>query len=254
MNPVIIGDCILYLGDCLTILPTLGKVDAVVTDPPYGVQAKLNSKTAKRAAWSISGERRKNAYGTFDDSVEYIREKVLPAFSLALSMSKRAVVTPGNRCFTLYPMPDSFGVFFQPASIGLQRWGRCDSQPILYYGAFPHDARKIPGNSCSFVMTESQEPNGHPCPKPIRAWKKIVAAASLPNETVLDPFMGSGTTGVACVKLGRRFIGIEIEEKYFQIACRRIEDAYRQGDMFLEPPKAKSVQETLALEQRPVPA
>ena len=56
-------------------------------------------------------------------------------------------------------------------------------------------------------------------------------------ETILDPFMGSGTTGVACAKLGRKFIGIEIEPKYFDIACKRIEEAYAQGDMFIEPPK-----------------
>ncbi len=65
-----------------------------------------------------------------------------------------------------------------------------------------------------------------------------------PNGIILDPFMGSGTTGVACAKLGRKFIGIEIEPKYFDIACKRIEDAYRQGDLFVDPP-AKPVQEAM---------
>ena len=69
-----------------------------------------------------------------------------------------------------------------------------------------------------------------------------MSKASLPTETVLDPFMGSGTTGIACVKMGRKFIGIEIEPKYFDIACKRIEDAYRQGDMFRpEPAKAEQL-------------
>jgi DNA modification methylase len=67
--------------------------------------------------------------------------------------------------------------------------------------------------------------------------KWAVSLATRPDETVLDPFMGSGTTGVACVKLGRKFIGIEIEERYFDIACRRISDAYKQGDFFVERPK-----------------
>ena len=106
-------------------------LDLLLTDPPYGVKATLNSTTAKRAPWSISGSRRKNDYGlSFDDSVEYVCDIVVPIFTLTLARSKRGIVTPGNRCLTLYPMPDSFGSFWQPASTGLQRWGRCDSQPI----------------------------------------------------------------------------------------------------------------------------
>ena len=75
--------------------------------------------------------------------------------------------------------------------------------------------------------------------------RRLVDRCSSPDDTILDPFMGSGTTGVACAKLGRRFIGIEIEPKYFDIACKRIEDAYKQPDLFIERPKA--VQEAMAL-------
>ena len=78
----------------------------------------------------------------------------------------------------------------------------------------------------------------HPCPKPLAWMLWLVTRGSLPGHLVIDPFMGSGTTGVACVKLGRRFIGIEIYPHYFDIACRRIEDAYRQPDMFVERPPA----------------
>jgi site-specific DNA-methyltransferase (adenine-specific) len=84
----------------------------------------------------------------------------------------------------------------------------------------------------------------HPCPKPVAWMRWIVERASLPGETVFDPFMGSGTTGVACAKLGRKFIGIEIEPKYFDIACRRIEQAYAQPDMFVAQPK-RATQEPL---------
>ena len=73
----------------------------------------------------------------------------------------------------------------------------------------------------------------HPTQKPIELMQKVVGWTS---GTVLDPFMGSGTTGVACVKMGRKFIGIEREPQYFEIACKRIEDAYRQGDLFVAPP------------------
>lgn len=84
----------------------------------------------------------------------------------------------------------------------------------------------------------------HPCPKPESVWKKFIARFSREAEVVLDPFMGSGTTGVACVKLGRKFIGIEIEPKYFDIACRRIEQAYAQPDIFIEAEK-KAEQQAL---------
>ena len=73
---------------------------------------------------------------------------------------------------------------------------------------------------------------------------ELVGLFSTPGETILDPFMGSGTTGVACVKLGRKFIGIEIDPTYFDIACKRIADAYKQPDMFVErpaPPKQEAL-------------
>lgn len=92
---------------------------------------------------------------------------------------------------------------------------------------------------------ETVEANGHPCPKPLGWMTWLVELASNPWEIVLDPFMGSGTTGVACVKLGRRFIGIEIEPKYFDIACKRIEAACAQPDLFIETPPSKAV--TLSL-------
>jgi site-specific DNA-methyltransferase (adenine-specific) len=224
----VIGMATLYLGDCLSVLPTLPKVDAVVTDPPYGVSGQQNTKTAQRR------ESRKNDYEAFIDSVEYVRDVAVSAIELLVLSGCRVVLTPGNRCVTLYPVPDSFGAVFQPASVGLQPWGRADAQPILYYGKSPHGGTKLPGQKCSYTLTEGapRDAEGHPCPKPIRFWTALLEASSLPGETVLDPFMGSGTTGVACANLGRKFIGIEITEAYFNIACERIENAYRQERMF----------------------
>jgi DNA modification methylase len=226
-----IGDATLYLGDCLEILPTLPKVDAVITDPPYGISGAQNTKNADRECG------KKNAYGTFIDSVDYVASVCAPAVRLALEGAKRGVVTPGNACVTMYPRPQSFGCFYQPASIGLQPWGRADAQPILYYGKHPLGGIALPGSKCSYQLTEAPDVNGHPCPKPTRAMVWLVSAASLPGELVLDPFMGSGTTGVACAQLGRKFIGIEIEPKYFDIACRRIEQAYAQGKLFDHQPQ-----------------
>ena len=82
--------------------------------------------------------------------------------------------------------------------------------------------------------SETSEKNGHPCPKPIKFQKLWIDRVAHDAQTILDPFMGSGTTGVAAVQMGRDFIGIEREPKYFDIACRRIEDAQRQGDMFID--------------------
>lgn len=212
----------IYCGDCRGILPLLPKADLVLTDPPYGVKAELNSTTARRIPWSVSGERRKNAYEGMDDSIEYVQSVVIPCFQSALSNSRRAIVTPGNRCLTLYPMPDSFGCFFQPASTGLQRWGRCDSQPIFYYGSFPRKSREIPGQNLSWRLTESPERNGHPCPKPYKAWLRLAQLGSCDGELILDPFMGSGTTLRVAKDLGRRAIGIEINEAYCKIAVEML--------------------------------
>jgi len=223
----------LHCGDCREILPMLGKVDVVVTDPPYGVDGQQNTKTAKRR---IDG--RKNNYLGFDDSVGYVCDVAVPVITWLIDHGPgRVILTPGNRCLTFYPSPDSFGAIYQPASVGLQPWGRADAQPILYYGKSPYGGNALPSQRCSYTLTETAEPNGHPCPKPLAFWTKVVRSASLEGETVLDPFMGSGTTGVAAVKLGRKFTGIEIEPKYFDIACRRISDALKQPDMFIERPK-----------------
>jgi DNA modification methylase len=230
-----IGNARLALGDCREILPTLSGVDAVVTDPPYGVDGATNTRTANRGY-------NKNGYASFVDSVDYVSSIVVPVIEDVVKRGWRVVMTPGNRCFTLYPRPVAFGAVFQPASVGLQPWGKADCQPILYYGKSPYGGKELPSQSCAYVLTETAVANGHPCPKPERFWTKIVQSASRDGETVIDPFMGSGTTGVACAKLGRRFIGIEIEPRYFDIACRRIEEAQRQQDMFVTPtPKAEQL-------------
>ena len=87
-----------------------------------------------------------------------------------------------------------------------------------------------------WAVEHSRERNNHNAAFPVEIAKRCIHASGRAADTILDPFMGSGTTGVACAKLGRNFIGIEIEPRYFDIACKRIEDAYRQGDMFVERP------------------
>lgn len=207
-----IKDCLLIQGDCLDILPQLpdGCVDAVVTDPPYGVnfQGKNTKFTVRKNAGYISG----------DDNT--IGPKVIAE---CIDRGWRAVVTPGNRLAWDYPSPADIGSVFCPSGAGRGRWGFVGTNLILYYGKCPYLAKGMGHRPNSFSSFANSEDNGHPCPKPIEwmEWLVLKASAEM-DETILDPFMGSGTTGVACIKTGRKFIGIEKEPKYFDISVHRI--------------------------------
>lgn len=226
MREEIIGDCRLILGDCRDVLPALPKVDAVVTDPPYGVT--LKAKTSKHGVIPTA------SMNTYNDDPSIISCIVLPAITLCLQMSRRMAVTPGWAHIWEYPIPAAVGVFWQPAGSGRNAWGFQQAHPILYYG---HADRKgvyptsfglqNPGGH-----TTGENKIAHPC-QWLWAWMCwLVQRASSVGEVVVDPFMGSGTTGVACVELERHFIGIEIDQTYFDIACRRIEAAYKQPRLF----------------------
>ena len=231
-----IGDCTLYLGDCRDILPSLGKVDAVVTDPPYGVSYK-GSETKHTLKDGVG-------YASFDDTPEEIAAVCVPAVRAAVALARSAVITPGNACSHLYDPPRAQGAIFYPAGVNIGPWGFVCSQPLFYYGKDPFLALGMGCRPNGFSTMEGAEKNGHPCPKPIGQTRWMVSRVSFAGETVLDPFMGSGTTGVACANLGRAFIGIEREPSYFDIACRRIEEAYKQPRLFDEP-APKPVQPSL---------
>lgn len=226
MRKEVIGNATLYLGDCLTIIPSIDRMDVVITDPPYGVglgEQKYNWKPER-------GE-----YTLFSDWPPYIRDCVIPALEAAMVKSPRAVVTPGVKNFGMYPTPEHIGAIYHPAGTGCNPWGFTCWQPILYYGKDPWHYNGQPGTGSkpdSVTCTEASEKNGHPCPKPVNLMRWLVNRASRQEEIVFDPFMGSGTTGVAAVQLGRKFVGIEIEPKYFDIACERIENAQRQERLF----------------------
>jgi len=232
---VVIGNAELWHGDCREVLPLLPRVDATITDPPYGVD--LGSDPSH-----VIGN---TPYASFDDTPANIAAVVVPAIALARTISTRVVVTPGTRCAWLYPQPDELGAVYFPAGSGFSRWGFTCSQPILFYGKDPYMPRNKKPNSVR--CTENSEKNGHPCPKPIGLMKWLVDRASLAGETVLDPFMGSGTTGVAAVQMGRQFIGIERERKYFDIACERIARAQAQGQLLPPEPVAAPEQQTIEL-------
>ena len=210
----------LHLGDCLEYMRTMpaGSVDAVVTDPPYGIDGGKGR---------INQERGKGNYsGYFEDTPEYIKRVVVPIIKACIDICGCVIVTPGNKNFSAYPQPDSFGCFYQPAAVGLQVFGNLDAQPIFYYGK--NASKRNMGVPCSYTLTEQPEKNGHPCVKPIKAWTRLIINNTLPGQTVFDPFMGSGTTALACYNQERNFIGCEIDPGYFAIAQRRIERAQAQ--------------------------
>ncbi len=207
-----IGDCTLYLGDCLQIMPTLGKVDAVLTDPPYGIDGSNGT---------IGKSRGKGNYGSvFADTPEYILDVVVPSIKMALAMSTRGALTPGSRNMFKYPEPHDVGNYYMPWGSGLNYWGRITDQPIFYYGDDPLLGKTIQYKS--HTIREPLQEIDHPCPKPIRMWTHVLNMFSFDKEVVLDPMIGSGTTLRAAKDLGRKAIGIEIEEKYCEISAKRL--------------------------------
>ena len=221
-NPVLIGNATLYLGDCLEILPTLGKVDAVITDPPYGIDGGNggDAKNFKKSSYHNVG---------WHDTPDYIEAVCVNAVLRCIEIATAVAVTPGIRCLNAYPQARDIGCFWTPAAVTHGPWGFSTFQPILYYGK---DWRAGKGAlPTGKTVCEAAEKTGHPCSKPIGAWKWLVDKVAPPQSMVLDPFMGSGTTGVACVTSGRKFIGCEIDPAYFDIACRRIEKAQQQQRM-----------------------
>ena len=355
VEPVIIGDCTLYLGDCLEIMPTLGKVDAVVTDPPYFkvkseewdnqwgdsdeflsfcaavlelidniinsngcmywfcspqmasrieilISKKLNvlnnlvwdkagtrkgaagtgiDVTSLRSYWSANTERiifaealggdycAEQESGYFKACQEgknsifgsYIKDELIKSNSTSKQIAQLFPSKTGNLtgCVSNWLLGHNVPTKEQYLKIRdflNSSGGEYLTREYEYLTREYEDLRREYedlrrahfltssdewGDIWKFGIDRNQQ---HPTQKPVSMMRHIVKTSSRSNSIILDPFMGSGTTGVACAKLGRKFIGIELDEKYFDIACRRIEEAYKQPDMFIDPP-AKSIQDNL---------
>jgi len=223
MKPVIIGDATLYQGDCLEILPALGNVDAVVTDPPYGL-----------GDWNNRGT---NAKRPFDSDVTQQWDvRITQVHIDAMRAAARHLVIWGGNYFCGM-LPATKQMFVWNKGIRNMHFNDCE---VAWCSQFREACRVF---DYSPSAAEAKE---HPTQKPVALMKWCIEKLPPNANTILDPFMGSGTTGVACAKLGRKFIGIEREPKYFDIACKRIEDAYRQGDMFVGRPAQKIEQMSFA--------
>lgn len=237
-----IGSATLYLGDCRDILPTLPKVGAVITDPPYEEEA--HTKGRRLLGKQVGGERTVE-YGELDfarideetrDHVSGLCAELCDGWFLAFCQAeavakwresheragakyKRAMVwvkPDGAPQFT----GDRPGMGYESI---VASW--CGNGRSKWNGGGRHGVFTVPNR-------ENNQPKEHMTQKPIALMKQLVTLFSIDNAPVLDPFMGSGTTGVACANLGKTFYGIEREPKYFDIACRRIEDACRQSRLF----------------------
>ena len=226
MTVVTIGDATLYLGDCLEILPTLEKVDAVIADPPYGI-GEADGKNKSRGKLAVAVDYGKDEWDNKPISLELL--------DLVIGAGKHAVIFGGN----YYPVPPSSCWLVWDKLNGASDFADCE----LAWTNLPKAVRRIQYLWNGMLRANGEKRGDHPTQKPEGVMRWCIEQAGNP-ETILDPFMGSGTTGVAAIQLGRKFIGIEREERYFDIACRRIEQAAKQGQLF-QPEPAKQIQEAL---------
>jgi DNA modification methylase len=219
---VVIGDCTLYEGDCLEVMPTLGKVDAVVTDPPYGIgesggKSKSRSKLAQADLY---------AHKQWDD------QTCEEAIQMTRALSKDQIVFGGN----YYNLPPTSCWLIWDKQNGANDFADCE----MAWTNLRKAVRRIYWR-WNGMIRKGDDVREHPTQKPVGVMRWCLT--HIPDaKTILDPFMGSGTTGVACVKEGRKFIGIELDPDYFDIAVKRIRDAYAQPDMFVAAPAAKPEQ------------
>lgn len=215
----------LYLGDCLDILPTLGGIDAVVTDPPYEITATGGGIGADRKYLAdIDGFTDcgfdPSVVATFPNWMAFCTAKQLPGMFSHVGERRWMIITwnkpnPAPLCCGNY-LPDTEYIFhcWTPGNL----FGEC-------------------GDKSRFVVLPARQGLAHPNEKPLALMRKLVRNASDVGKVVCDPYMGSGTTGLACVDSGRSFVGIERERKYFAIAKRRIEAELNRHPMFEPKPK-----------------
>lgn len=202
-----IGNATLYLGDCREILPTLPKVDAVITDPPYGIGEH---------GGGFRGRKGQNI--RVHENLGWDKMRPEPeTFALILAAAPMHIIWGGNYFADMLP-PSKGWLYWQKLMGGDFADGE------LAWTSRDKALRE-------FTKCPKGQGAEHPTQKPVALMEWCIGF--FPGaETVLDPFMGSGTTGVACANLGRAFIGIEREPKYFDIACERIYNAYRQSTLF----------------------
>ena len=249
-----IGNATLFLADCRDVLPMLADVSHVIMDPPY----EKHMHEAKVGLRRIRTDGHADPAALDFASIDGIREEVTPtlvqmcqgwfiAFCTPEGIApwRDAIETAGARykraCFWIKPdsTPQLNG---QGPAFAVEPYvtAWCGKGVSRWNGGGRRNYSEHPTNN-------ALRHGAHPTEKPVSLMCEIVTLFTNAGDVVLDPFMGSGTTGVACTRLGRTFIGIEKDPKYFDVACRRVEDASRQGDFFVATREARVKQEALSL-------
>lgn len=252
---VVIGNCELYEGDCLEVMSSLGRVDHIFMDPPYEASLHASKNSLRGRARADTGPDLK---GLDFEPIDEIRQQVVDACADVCQGWFIAFCTVEGvwrwaECINPSPLK------YKRACI----WVKPDSTPqlngqgpaqgaecfVTAWAGKGHAKWNAGGKRGVYrhCVNASDRHGRHPTEKPWRLFSELLTDFTSEGDTILDPFMGSGTTGVACVKTGRRFIGIELDPGYFDIACERIRKAYAQPDMFVEQPAPEPIQEGLDL-------
>jgi site-specific DNA-methyltransferase (adenine-specific) len=251
---VVIGDCVLYEGDCLEVLAAIGPIGACITDPPYSSggfsqaaisKAKgqgLRSETLKTERW-FAGDAM-----TANGAAFLLREIGRLVFEGTDASATLTIFTDWRVLAIFSAAVESARwryqnlIVWDKGNAGLGSGFRAQHELAMHFskGAPPYFSASY-GNVLKAKRVSSTAKE-HGCEKPVDLIAQIIQTVSEKGGAISDPFMGSGTTGVACVKEGRKFIGIELDPDYFDIACKRIRDAYAQPDMFVAPPAPKPEQ------------
>jgi site-specific DNA-methyltransferase (adenine-specific) len=256
-----IGPCTLYLGDCLKILPKLGKVDAAITDPPYGTtNLKWDKNVDIVILWGNTNLIVTFAAEPYTSTIicdnKYFKERLIWEKHRAANFGNYnyrhlkytediVILAKEKYAFNPQMQPRNSDRVRQAQKGNSKQWrtNRKDTQEVSFGTQYePQDWEKynpdlkLPGDILRFlgVVSNSGQKTKHPTQKPIKLLEYLVLTYTNKGQLIIDPFMGSGTTGVACVNCQRRFIGIEINEEYFDIACKRIKHAAAQGQFDFE--------------------
>lgn len=221
-----IGNATLYLGDCMDILPTIDKVDAVITDPPFGVGNFVQTTGTIRGRGAEKGK-----------LVEWNESAPPPEFfELLKTMSTHRIIWGANffNCFE-----DKGGAIIWDKAQPMPNFSKADIASCTHFQKT--EIVRIPWTNFTVARMAKTD---HPCERPVELYEWCIEYLPGKIKTVLDPFLGSGSCGVAAIQLGRKFIGIEKEARYFDIACKRIEQSVAQGQLF-EPEPMKQTQEAM---------
>lgn len=248
MREMVIGDCRLINGDCLEVIAGLESASHVISDPPYEqLMQDLHAKVKLRRTDGGNGRKALTFEG-----INEVRHDLLKHVKRLNSGWLLAFCNVEGVWFWRKEIIDA-DLKFKTTCI----WVKPDATPKLN-GQGPalayecitttwcgkgHARWNAGGKRGVYThLTNQRDRDGrHPTEKPIPLMQELLSDFTNPGETILDPFMGSGTTGVACARMGRKFIGIELDQKYFDVACERIAKAYAQGDMFVERPRKEKV-------------